>query len=136
LDRKKRHLLLALLFQAGDAKSYRINAQIVFSTMQRIVESDWKHLRSMKDKKLAAACQSAFDKISYLISQSKGAEHETYLKIWKTIREEDKKIELMFDGISRSSAIFKLLAWKKYGLLSSQEESEFSSKTQTILRGL
>ena len=104
--------------------------------MQRIVESDWKRLRSMKDKKLAVACQSAFDKISDLISQSKGVEHETYLKIWKIIREEDKKIELMFDGISRSTAIFKLLAWKKYSLLSNQEESEFSSKTQAILRGL
>ena len=102
--------------------------------MQKIPESDWKRLRSMKDEKLAVACRSILGKISDLISHSEGVEHETYLRIWKTIKDEDKKIELMFDDISRNSAIFKLMAWKKNGLLSDKEESEFSAKTQDMLR--
>ena len=104
--------------------------------MQRIPESDWKRLRSMKDEKLAVACRLIFNKISLLISESEGVEHETYLKLWKTIREEDKKIALMFDEIGRDSALLKLLAWKRNGLLSEKEESEFSKETQDKLRAI
>ena len=101
--------------------------------MHKILEKDWKLIRTMKDKKLAIACRLIFEKFALLISQSEGMEHETYLKIWKTIREEDRKIGLMFDELSRSSAVLKLMTWKKNGLLSAEEESMFSIETQEKL---
>ena len=100
---------------------------------QRIPEKDWKRIRKVQQEKLAMVCRSILDVIGRLVAQSQGAEHEPYLKIWDTIREEDKKIGLMFDGMSRGSAIFKLMEWNRNGLLSDEEKSLFSPETQEIL---
>ena len=61
---------------------------------QRIPEKDWKRIRKVQQEKLAMVCRSILDVIGRLVAQSQGAEHEPYLKIWDTIREEDKKIGL------------------------------------------
>lgn len=102
--------------------------------MTKIRERDWKLLRSMQDEKLAAASKSILEKIFLQISQSEGMEHKAYLSIWKTMQKEDKNIELMFDDVKRSTAIFKLMAWKKFGFLSKEEELKFSPETQAILK--
>ena len=46
------------------------------------------------------------------------------------MKEEDKKISLMFDDLKRSTAIFKLAMWKKNGILSNESFDELSKETQ------
>ena len=101
-----------------------------------IPERDWKKLRSLKDAALNIACERIFQKIEKLMD-SRGAEsHKYYLKLWKVMRENDKEISLMFDDLNRSSAIIKLSAWKKNGLLSDGNFKEFTEETQKRIESL
>jgi len=101
-----------------------------------IPERDWKKLRSLKDAALNIACERTFQKIEKL-TDSRGAEsYKYYLKLWKVMEEEDKEISLMFDDLKRSTAIFKLSAWKKNGILSDESFKEFSEETQKCIESL
>ena len=95
-----------------------------------IPEKDWQKLRSFKDQALNIACERVFHKINKVI-ESRGAEsHKYYLKLWKVLKEEDKEISLMFDDLKRSTAIFKLAAWKRNGVLSIEDFEKLSEETQ------
>ena len=101
--------------------------------MNRIREKDWKRLRAMKDEKLAIACDRIFEKIERLIEKKGDASHETYLKLWKTLRTEDRKIGDMFDDLKRSNALQKLTAWYRYKLLSDEELAGFTDETRDTI---
>jgi hypothetical protein len=102
--------------------------------MKRFPESDWKKLRAMQGDVLNFACERIFEKIEGITRARKGKEHEVYLKVWKLMKKEDREISLMFDDLKRSSAIHKLAAWKRNGVISNESFSEFSDETkQTII---
>ena len=95
-----------------------------------IPEKDWKKLRALKETAIKIACERIFYKINTLI-ESRGSEsHKYYLKLWKVMKAEDKKIALMFDDLKRSTAIFKLSMWKRNGILSDDDFEEFTEETQ------
>ena len=80
-----------------------------------IPEKDWKKLRALKERAINSACERIFYKINALIDSRGSESHKYYLKFWKVMKTEDKKIGLMFDDLKRSTAIFKLAMWKKMG---------------------
>lgn len=101
-----------------------------------IPEEDWKKLRSLKDAALNIACERIFFKIGMLLEERGADGHKYYLKLWKTIRCEDKEIALMFDDLKRSTAIFKLAMWKKNGLLSGDDFKDFTRETQERIQSI
>ena len=101
--------------------------------MNSIVEKDWKLLRSMKEEKLNRACEGILQKVSKEIEFEKNEGHKSYLKVWKILNSEDRKICEMFDDLKRSNAILKLVSWKQNGLLTEQEISKFSQKTRLTI---
>lgn len=101
-----------------------------------ISEKDWKKLRSLQDQALNIACERIFHKINKVI-ESRGAEsHKYYLKLWKVLQKEDKEISLMFDDLKRSTAIFKLAAWKRNGVLSIEDFEKLTEETQKRIEGI
>jgi hypothetical protein len=107
--------------------------------MQHIPEEDWKFLRTLKDRMLTEACERIFGKIEDILHARTGKEHESYLKLWKVLRHEDKQIAIMFDDLKRSNALMKLSTWRTQDLLSDNDLNGFTEETQRrieVLRNL
>lgn len=97
---------------------------------QKFPEKDWKKLRSLKDHALEEVCNQIIEKLKMLIEAREGGNHKTYLQLWETIQAEDKIIQDLFDDLKRSSAFFKLMAWKTHGILSDDDFKDFTEDTQ------
>jgi len=104
--------------------------------MDRIPESDWKKLRALKDHLLDVACERILVKAQGVISDRSEGSYAAYLALWQLLNTEDGAIALMFDDFRRSTAISKLVAWKRYGLISDAELAELREETQETVRAL
>ncbi len=104
--------------------------------MKSVHESDWKKLRAMKDDVLNIACERIFEKIEEIMKEREGSVHEAYLQLWKLLKQEDRKISIMFDDLKRSNAIHKLAAWKHDNVISDKHFAEFSDETQKTVKVL
>ena len=104
--------------------------------MTKIIEKDWKLMRSMKKELLNKACEQILVKVEKLIKDQDQSAHEKYLKLWKQIKEEDKIIAIMFDDLRRSNAILKLSNWYGYELLSDKQLNQFTENTQKTIRAI
>ena len=104
--------------------------------MRSVPESDWKKLRAMKDDVLNIACERIFEKIEKIMKEREGSEHEAYLQLWKLLKQEDRKISIMFDDLKRSNAIHKLAAWKHENVVSDKRFAGFSEETQETVKVL
>lgn len=98
--------------------------------MQKFPERDWKKLRSIKKDLLDVACERILKKIENLINNKTNDNHKAYLKLWKLIRKEDRKIATMFDDPKRSNAIFQMAELVKHDLIDQKTLKEFSQETQ------
>jgi hypothetical protein len=104
--------------------------------MRTVPERDWKKLFTMKSDVLNFACECIFEKIDKIMEERKEKAHETYLKLWKLLREEDQKIAVMFDDLKRNNALHKLAAWEYNGIISKESFAEFSKETQQAVNRL
>lgn len=102
--------------------------------MHQILERDWKHLITLKDRVLAEASERIFHDIEHILQTRQGKEHESYLKLWKLLRHEDEDIAAMFDDLKRSNAMMKLASWKANNLLSDDDLQGFTEETRQRIR--
>jgi len=102
--------------------------------MKNIPESDWKKMRALKADALNFACERILKKVEELTREREGKENETYLKLWKLMKQEDREIAIMFDEMKRSTSLLKLVAWKRNGVISDERFSEFSDETQQTIK--
>ena len=103
--------------------------------MNGIRESDWKRLRDLKPVALDRFCDRVLLEIDQARSDAASTSHERYLAIYDLIRERDKELGYMFDGLSRSSAIGKLLLIHRAGLLTEEEVAGFSEEIKNAIAG-
>lgn len=101
--------------------------------MRKFPERDWKKLRSIKDKLLQNACENILEEVENTIKGRGTESHKAYLALWKLMKKEDEEIALMFDDLKRSTAIYKLAAWKRNKLLTEDDLKEFSEETQSSI---
>jgi len=104
--------------------------------MRGIAEKDWRRLRAKRDDKLNRACENILSRVKAAFPEQPSGNHAAYLAIWDLIHEGDAGIGEMFDDLKRSTAVFKLAAWHRHGLLSEDELKEFSDETQAIIRSI
>ncbi len=101
--------------------------------MKQIPERDWKVLRALKDKLTERFCDHVFEQLIPIIERRTKGSYKAYLEMWKILNKEDDDFTSMFDDLKRSAAFFKLATWKKSGLLSDEDFSEFSEETQNTI---
>ena len=104
--------------------------------MKAILEKDWKLLRAMQEAKLNEACAEILGAVGSTISSKNGENHKAYLEVWETVRSGNAEISEMFDDLRRSNAVLKLAAWKRNGLLTETELSEFTEETQAGIKSI
>ena len=104
--------------------------------MRNIPEKDWKVIRKLKDELLERFCEKTINRIKHIIDNQGNSSYKTYLDLWKTMNQEDKKLSSMFDDLKRSTAINKITVWKRNSLISEDEFNLFSSETKELVEKL
>lgn len=104
--------------------------------IKSIPERDWKRIRDLKDELLNVACEHIFQRVEKLSADRTRQQHKSYLELYSLIKNEDKAIADMFDGLSRNSAVFKIAALKHHGVLTDEQMALFSADTQAAVNDL
>jgi len=87
-------------------------------------------------REIKQVCGEILQKVSQEMEFEENEEYKAYLKLWKVLNREDKKVSDLFDDLKRSNAIFKLLSWRQNGLITEQEFNRFSEETRSIIMGI
>lgn len=102
--------------------------------MRNFPERDWKKLRPIRPKALARFCADVLDELHQKSDPKAWSDaHQTYLEIYRTLRERDKDLASLFDDWSRSSAMLLLMGWANHGLLTEEEFATFSDETRSLV---
>jgi hypothetical protein len=100
-----------------------------------IREADWKRLRDLKPIALDRFCARVLSDIERVNSDSAATPHQRYLAIYDLIHKRDKELGRIFDGLSRSNAVGKLLLMYHAGLLTKDEVAAFSEDIRNAVAG-
>lgn len=60
--------------------------------MNNIKESDWRHLRGLKDIALDRFCSRVLAEVAGISSNPSATSHEKYQKLYELIQEQDKEL--------------------------------------------
>jgi hypothetical protein len=104
--------------------------------MRAIPETDWKKLRALKTRALNDACARILDAVAQIVQKRDGREHEAYLELWELLQNQDAWIASMFDDFKRSTAVYKLAAWQRHGLVSERDVAGFTEETQAAVKAM
>ena len=92
-------------------------------------ESDWKVFKQIKDKAIELFCSRALREFEAVITNENDHLHDRYLRLYKLVRDRDKKMGRLFDDHSRSKAILQLLAIRAEGLADESLLGKLSEET-------
>lgn len=102
----------------------------------QINESDWKIFKELRPRALDRYCKRVMEEVEKTIHQSGKDSHARYIKMYKTVKEGDKKLAQMFDGFSRSNAVEQLLLYYSNDLLTDDEFDRLSDETCERIVGI
>ncbi len=101
-----------------------------------MTESDWKIFKQIKEKAIESYCRLCLAEFKKIIDDDSLHTHERYLLNYKLVENSDKKMQLLFDGHSRSRAWLQLLAIRGEGLadesLVAKLSAEFQEQTSPV----
>ena len=100
----------------------------------RIKESDWKKFKELRPLALQRYCDRVMHEVDNIIHDHTRDSHERYLQMYTIVRERDKTLARMFDGFSRSKALFQLVMYYGDELLSDEEIGQLSEETRERIR--
>lgn len=96
----------------------------------RIKESDWKIFKVLRPLALQRYCEKVMGDVDRIISDTGRDSHERYIEMYKIVHDRDKKLAQMFDGFSRSKAVFQLVMYYENNLLDDEELARLSNETR------
>lgn len=96
--------------------------------MMQIKESDWRLLRQLKQVAIDRFCTRVLSEIETVSSDATTTPYERYLKVFDLTRERDIELGRMFNDLTRSKAMAKLLLIRQAGLLTEDEWAGFSEE--------
>jgi hypothetical protein len=102
-----------------------------------IPERDWKVLRKLKPLALDRFCKRALAELKYRATADDGEHHAAFLAVWDAMNRNNDELATAFDETSRSTALFRLMSYRRLKLLTDDEWNEFSEETrQTVFRAV
>jgi hypothetical protein len=104
--------------------------------MRAIPETNWKKLRVLKTRALNDACARILDRVAPIVQQRGGREHEAYLAHWELLQTQDDWIASLFDDFRRSTALYKLAAWQRHGLVTESDLASLTEATQATVKAI
>jgi hypothetical protein len=99
--------------------------------MANITEADWRVFKQIKERALEKFCLECLDEFKAIIERADLTPHERYLLNYQTVRERDKTLARIFDGLSRSHAFMQLLMMRREGVADEGLIAQLSELLQT-----
>lgn len=96
-----------------------------------ISESDWKKFKQLRKIALDRFCQGVLADTKTITQHGALSAHARYGMIYGLINDRNHDMARMFDGLSRSSAMWKLTLMISHDLLTDAELSILSDEVQT-----
>lgn len=98
-----------------------------------ISESDWKKYKKLKEIALDRFCQGVLADAKTIAQHGALSAHARYGMLYGIIHDRNRDMARMFDGLARSSALFKLTLMVSHNLLT---EAELSILSEDALKSL
>ncbi len=102
--------------------------------MHDIRESDWKAFRALHDELLDRLCGRILKTVRQKMNEPGQRMHARYLAVYKAVKNGDREVARLFNGMSRSSAVLQLLMMAAEGLLLAEDLERFSPELREQLR--
>jgi hypothetical protein len=103
--------------------------------MISIPEADWKVLRSIHDVVIARLCQRIINEVMLVAVDGLQTSHERYGDIYGIVQDRNNDVARMFDGMSRSKALDRIMMMRADGLIEDDEYLRFSESTRALIDG-
>ena len=97
--------------------------------MADIKESDWKIFKSIREQAIEKYCERCLSEFQEVIDRKETA-HNRYLLMYRIVENLDKKMELIFQNLSRSKAVLELMAIRAQNLADESLVSKLSLELQ------
>jgi hypothetical protein len=97
-----------------------------------IKESDWRVFRRLHSLALERYCKRVLEEVR-VAADCKGEYHDCYRKVYRLIRNRDKRLAAAFDDPRRSNAFILLANMIGEGLLTAEELKQFSREAQNSI---
>lgn len=103
----------------------------------RLPEREWKILSRLRPLALERLCRGILDGARNLIVMAEdGTYYQTYLALYRYIREQDQLVADCFDDWRRSRALILLAIWRQRQLITDEEFAAFSQQTRDEVAAL
>lgn len=101
--------------------------------MIQIPEPDWKTFKAVRAVALERFAQRILDEYQELCCNETVTAHQRYGELYSVIGKRNSEMAQIFDDYRRSTALISLRLMWQHGLLKSEEISQFSHETQSIV---
>lgn len=98
--------------------------------MSSVPERDWKLFRKLQPTLLSKACEEIFEKVDELSKSRVGSEHESYLKLYDLVQNENFVLAEMFDNPTRNNVFYKIVELRKNNIFTEEQFAQFSEETR------
>src|SRR4030081_146753 len=85
-------------------------------SMQDISPADWKTFKPLREAALERFCKRVLDEVARISSDQTKSQHKRYIAIYRLTRERDKKIDMIFDTLRRSTAVRQICSFRSHDL--------------------
>lgn len=99
-----------------------------------ISESDWKKLRQLHEVALQRYCDQVLRECRYVIDQAGDSPHERFLELYQLLYTRNRELAGAFDDLRRSTAIARLAAMRRLGVVTDDDLSTFSVETRVVVQ--
>jgi len=101
-----------------------------------ISEADWRRFKEVRTKSLERFCAQILEEAVALAQSPQGSAYDRYLKLFKLIKERDRRIAQAFDDFRRSTAVIQLGIMRRLKLVTDEELAGFSEETRIRVQGV
>lgn len=101
-----------------------------------IMERDWKYMRKIQGELLNTLYEQINQRAKELLTQGSGTPRETYVNVYRHLRDSDNLLAHCFDDWRRSNLLRKLARLREYGLLTEAHIQMLSPVAQKQLNAI
>jgi hypothetical protein len=100
-----------------------------------ISEGDWKLLRQLHEVALQRFCDRVLNEYRGVLDDIAQSPHDRFQQIFELNRMRNRELADAFDDLRRSTAIHRLIAMRRLGVISDDDLRPFSAETRSFLAG-
>ncbi|HXK40113.1 MAG TPA: hypothetical protein VJ837_04745 [Candidatus Paceibacterota bacterium] len=102
----------------------------------KIRERDWKLLRELHETALQRFCERVLNEYRGVLDRDSETPHSRFLEIFELNHIRNRQLARAFDDLRRSTALDRLIAMRRLGVVTDEDLAPFSVETRAALESL